>query len=121
MRKKLPRPEGHLPLHPQVFHVLLALGDGTCHGYGIIQAFEALTGGRETLLPGSLYGTLSRMVNAGLIEEVDSPPVQTSGGPPRRYYRATAYGREAARAESERMERLLAVARARKLAPKGVR
>jgi DNA-binding PadR family transcriptional regulator len=121
MTKKLPRLEGDLPLHPQVFHVLLALGDGTSHGYGIIQAFEALTEGRETLLPGSLYGTLSRMVNAGLIEEVDTPPAETSGGPPRRYYRATAHGKDVARAESERMERLLAVARARKLAPKGVR
>jgi DNA-binding PadR family transcriptional regulator len=121
MNRKIPRPDDSLPLHPQVFHVLLALGEDTFHGYGIIQAFEALMGGRETLLPGSLYGTLSRMVNAGLIEEVDSPPAQASGGPPRRYYRATAYGRKVARAESERMERLLAVARARKLAPGEVR
>lgn len=121
MRRELPRLENNLPLNPQVFYVLLALGDGTSHGYGIIQALEALTEGRETLLPGSLYGTLGRMVNAGLIEEVDPSPAQTSGGPPRRYYRATVYGKEVARAESERMERLLAVARARKLAPKGVR
>ena len=121
MRKKRPRLEGNLPLHPQVFYVLLALGDDTSHGYGIIQAFEALTQGRETLLPGSLYGTLGRMVNAGLIEEVDTPPAETSGGPPRRYYRATAYGKEMGRAESERMEWLVAAARARKLAPKGLR
>jgi DNA-binding PadR family transcriptional regulator len=121
MNKKLPRREGNLPLPPQLFHVLLGLGQDTLHGYGIIQAFEALMEGRETLLPGSLYGTLSRMVNAGLLEEVDPPPAQTSGGPPRRYYRATGYGKAVARAESERMERLLAVARARKLAPGGVK
>ena len=117
MNKKLPEPEGSLPLPPQLFHVLLALGEDTLHGYGIIQAFEVLTEGRETLLPGSLYGTLSRMVNAELLQEVDPTPTQTSGGPPRRYYRATAHGKAVARAEMERMERLLSAARARKMAP----
>jgi DNA-binding PadR family transcriptional regulator len=117
VNKKLPEPEGNLPLRPQLLHILLGLGEDTLHGYGIIQAFEALTEGRETLLPGSLYGTLSRMVSAGLLEEVDPPPAQTSGGPPRRYYRATARGKAVARTELERMERLLAVATARKMAP----
>ncbi len=117
MNKKLPAPEANLPLPPQLFHVLLGLGEDTLHGYGIIQAYEALTEGRETLLPGSLYGTLSRMVSAGLLEEADPPPAQTSGGPPRRYYRATAYGKAVARAESERLERLLAATRARKIVP----
>ncbi len=121
MKKKLPGPEDNLPIPPQLFHVLLGLGENTLHGYGIIQAFETLTDGRETLLPGSLYGTLSRMVNAGLLEEVDPPPAQTSGGPPRRYYRATAEGKAVVRAELERMERLLAAARARKMAPGEVR
>ena len=121
MTGKLPGPEDHLPLPVQLFQVLLALGEDTLHGYGIIRALETLTEGRETLLPGSLYGSLSRMVQAGFLEEADPPPGQTSGGPPRRYYRATAYGKAVARAEAERMDRLLAVARARKLAPRGVR
>ena len=121
MNKKIPGPEADLPLPPQVFHVLLGLGEDTLHGYGIIQAFEALTEGRETLLPGSLYGTLSRMVNAGLLQEVDPPRAQSSGGPPRRYYQATAYGMAVARAESERLERLLAAARAGKIVAEGSR
>jgi DNA-binding PadR family transcriptional regulator len=111
------RPEDHLPLPPQIFNVLVAIGDDTLHGYGIIQAFEALTDGRDTLLPGSLYGTLNRMVRSGFLEEVSPPVGEASGGPPRRYYQVTAFGRAVARAESERMERLLTVARTRRLAP----
>ena len=111
--------EDHLPLPPQAFNVLLALGDGCLHGYGIIQAFEALTEGSETLLPGSLYGTLGRMVAASLLEEVGSPAGESSSGPPRRYYQATNLGKSVARAEVERMERVLALARARRLAPEG--
>jgi DNA-binding PadR family transcriptional regulator len=102
-----------------VFQVLLALADDTLHGYGIIQAYESLTEGRETLLPGSLYGTLGRMVSAGYLEEVEPPPGVSSGGPPRRYYRATASGKGVARAEAARMENLLALARNRRLAPGG--
>lgn len=120
MSRRLPRPEDQLPLSPRCFHVLLALGEETKHGYGIIKAFEILSEGRDTLLPGSLYSTLGRMVDAGLLQEVDPPPGEGSGGPPRRYYRASAYGKTVARAESERMARLLSVARDRKLAPKGL-
>ena len=120
MSRELPRPEEHLPLSPRLFHVLVALGEETLHGYGIIQAFESLSEGRETLLPGSLYSVLGRMVEVGLLEEVDPPPGEKSGGPPRRYYRATAYGKSVALAESERMERLLAAARARNMAPREV-
>lgn len=104
------------PLAPQTYHVLLALGDETLHGYGIIQAFEELTGGAETLLPGSLYAALGRMVQDGVIEEAAPPPDDSSSGPPRRYYRMTARGRAAARAESARRARLLELARARGLA-----
>ena len=120
MSREFPRPEDQLPLSPRLFHVLLALGEETKHGYGIIKAFETLSEGRDTLLPGSLYGTLGRMVDAGLLQEVDPPPEEGSGGPPRRYYQSTAYGKAVAQAESERMERLLSVARSRKLAPKGL-
>lgn len=104
------------PLAPQTYHILLALGDEKLHGYGIIQAFEELTEGAETLLPGSLYAALGRMVQDGLIEEAAPPRNDSSSGPPRRYYRMTAAGRAAARAESARRSRLLDLARARGLA-----
>jgi DNA-binding PadR family transcriptional regulator len=104
------------PLAPQTYHILLALGGETLHGYGIIQAFEELTGGAETLLPGSLYAALGRMVQDGIIEEAAPPPNDSSSGPARRYYRMTRRGRAAARTESARRARLLDLARARGLA-----
>lgn len=107
------------PLASQTYHVLLALGEETLHGYGIIQAFEELTDGAETLLPGSLYAALMRMVDDGVVEEARPPRGASSGGPARRYYRMTARGRAAARAESARRARLLELARARGLAPEG--
>lgn len=121
MHDQPPHPDDQLPLSPQFYNVLLALGLQTMHGYGIIQAFEALTEGRETLLPGSLYGTLARMAEAGMLEEADAPPGQTSAGPKRRYYRMTEHGRAVMKAESRRMERLLFMARERGLAPGGAR
>lgn len=109
------RVEAHLPLPPQFYHVLLALGEETRHGYGIIRSFEALTDGRETLLPGSLYATLARMVELGMLEAAPAPRGESSGGPERRYYRSTSLGRAVARAESARMERLVRIARDRRL------
>lgn len=98
-----------LPLSPPVYHVLLALGDRTLHGYAIMQAFEDKTGGHEVLLPGTLYATLARMVDAGLVEEPPEPP--DSGDARRRYYRVTEFGRAVARAESQRLLLLLDLAR----------
>lgn len=96
-----------------LFNVLLALGRETMHGYGIIQTYEQMTEGRETLLPGSLYSAMGRMVKQGMIEETAPPAGEGSGGPARRYYRVTAFGHAVAQAESRRMERLLGVARDR--------
>lgn len=104
-----------LPLSPPVYHVLLALGDRSLHGYAIMQAFEDKTGGAETLLPGTLYATLSRMVDAGLVEPAETP--SDSSDARRRYYRVTDFGRSVARAESERLQRLLKLARAESLVP----
>jgi DNA-binding PadR family transcriptional regulator len=98
------------PLSPPVYHVLLAIGGETLHGYGIMQRFEELMGGAEQILPGTLYATLGRMVDHGLIEETRAPRGEESGGPPRRHYRLTGRGRAAALAETERMRRLVAVA-----------
>lgn len=113
MEDRSAKPEDHLPLPPQFFHVLVALGGESMHGYGVIQAFEELTEGRETLLPGSLYATLARMVELGLLEPAEAPEGERSGGPKRSYYRSTELGRATARAESARMERLSTLARGR--------
>lgn len=104
-----PADEGLLPLSPPVYHVLLALGKDTLHGYAIMQAFEELTDGREQLLPGTLYATISRMVESGLVEETEPPDPAADAR--RRYYRVTKHGRAVAAAESERLRLLLKVAR----------
>jgi DNA-binding PadR family transcriptional regulator len=101
--------------------VLLALGDDVLHGYGIMQRFEALTRGTDQLLPGTLYVTLSRMVEQGLIEPARAPAGEQSGGAPRRYYRITPRGRAAGRAESERLRRLVQAAKERSWLPETVR
>jgi DNA-binding PadR family transcriptional regulator len=115
MRRPTRDPAELLPLKHATYQVLLALGDGeTMHGYAIMQAVSAMTGGRETILPGTLYAALARMVDEGLVSE--SPPNDdASGGPARRYYQRTRFGRAVARAESERLRVLLDVARAQNM------
>lgn len=104
----------HLPLSPPVFHVLLALGRDSLHGYAIMQAFYRLTGGRGELLPGTLYATLARMLETGLVVEVEPP--SEGGDARRRYYRITDFGRALAAAEAERMRGLVDVAAVQSLA-----
>ena len=74
-----------------------------------------MTDGRESILPGTLYAALARMVDEGLVEVHDAPDDDPSGGPARRYYRRTSFGRAVARAESERLRALLDIARAQKI------
>jgi len=111
---KHPDPESFLPLTAPEYHVLLALGDRSLHGYAMIQAIEAKTDGRETLLPGTLYATLARMEERGLLEEVAAPEGADAR---RRYYRVTGLGRRVGRAESARLRRLLTLAEREDLAP----
>lgn len=106
--------EGLAPLPPRSYHVLVTLGNEVMHGYGLIEAFEELTDGRETLLPGSLYQTLARLVDEGMLEAADPPEDAGSRGPQRRYYRITALGRRAVEAEARR-RRVLELARERRL------
>ena len=110
-----------LPLKHSTYCVLLALGDDELHGYAIMQELTQMTGGRETILPGTLYAALARMVDEGLVEVRDSSDDDASGGPKRRYYRRTRLGRAAARAESERLRVLLDIARAQKILDGGRR
>jgi DNA-binding PadR family transcriptional regulator len=114
--KQGPDPIAFLPLTTPEFHVLLALGRDALHGYGMMQALEEKTGGADTLLPGTLYTTLGRMVARGLLEELDRPPRPQSDAR-RRYYRATRLGLAVGRAEAARLARLLRVAEASALAP----
>jgi DNA-binding PadR family transcriptional regulator len=108
-------PAAFVPLKHSTFRVLLALADReVMHGYAIMQAVSEMTGGRETILPGTLYAALARMVDEGMVEEREGPG-EASGGPARRYYRRTAFGRAVARAESERLRGLLEIARAQKI------
>lgn len=108
-------PEELLPLSPAVFHVLLALADAERHGYGIIKEVEARTEGRVRLGPGTLYGSIKRLLGDGLIEESDERPDPDSDDERRRYYRLTGFGRGVAAAEAERLAKMVAAARAKKL------
>lgn len=98
------------PLTPAVFHVLLALAEGRRHGYAILKDVERQTEGAVRMGPGTLYGTLQRMMDQGLVEEA-AAPAQTDER--RRYYQLSRAGRAALKAEVERMDVLLRTARQR--------
>ena len=102
-----------LPLTPTVFHVLVALAGGPRHGYAVAEEVEELTEGRIVMGPGTLYGSLQRMQDAGLIEETPNPGDEGLHAGRRRYYKMTPLGSEALRAESEGLMRALTVAQAR--------
>ena len=90
-------------LTPAVFHILLALADGPKHGYGIMKEVEAITNGRITMGPGTLYGSIKRMLKARLICESDERPDPDLDDQRRRYYELTELGRKVLRAESQRL------------------
>ena len=94
------------PLTPAVFHILLALIEGEKHGYGIMQEVRASTDGKFTMGPGTLYGTIKRLLDAGLVEESDDRPDPNLSSERRRYYRITSRGRIVAKSEAERIHRL---------------
>lgn len=104
-----------LPLTPAVFHVLLALADGERHGYAIMQEVAASTGGQIKMGPGTLYGTLKRLLEAQLIEESDERPDPQLDDDRRRYYRLSGAGEQVVRAEARRYAEIVALARGKKL------
>ncbi len=118
MAKVAPDPESFLPLTPAAFHILLALADGEKHGYGIMREATAQTEGRMRLGPGTLYGTIKRMLADGWIEESDERPDPELDDERRRYYRLTDFGQKVVRAEAERLSSLVSVARAKRLVGK---
>jgi len=106
-----PDPEQMLPLSPAVFHVLLALADQERHGYAIMTEVTAMTEGQIKLGPGTLYGTIKRLLTAQLIEESDERPDPHMDDERRRYYRLTDWGRRVLQAEVGRFSRMVQAAR----------
>jgi DNA-binding PadR family transcriptional regulator len=105
-----------LPLKPNWFHVLLSLADGEQHVYGIMQEVLERTNGKVRLWPATLYPTLERLLDAGLIAEANRRPPADEDDARRRYYRLTALGRRVLSAESVRLEDLVRVIRAKRRA-----
>lgn len=98
----------HLPLNPRVFAILAALLEGPAHGYRIKQAVEERSGGAVTLDPGSLYRTVAKLLDDGVVEEVAAPHDEADPDPRRRYYGVTPFGRALVNAEAARLHHLLA-------------
>jgi DNA-binding PadR family transcriptional regulator len=111
--EEVPDPRTLLPLTPAVFHIMLALAQSECHGYGIMLEVERLTQGLLRLGPGTLYRSIQRLLVDGLIEE--RRDMQDTGGDDerRRYYRLTRLGLEVAQAEAQRLQILVKAARQR--------
>lgn len=106
-----------LPLPPATFHILVSLAEEDRHGYAIIHDVAARTGGTVQLSAATLYRSVHRMLEEGLIVEVRERPAPELDDERRRYYRLTPLGTAAARAEARRLSQLVAMARARGLAP----
>jgi DNA-binding PadR family transcriptional regulator len=103
------------PLTPAVVHILLSLAGGERHGYGILKDVLRQTHDAVRLGPGTLYGTLQRLMDYGWVEETDRPARSLEADERRRYYRLTRSGREALRAEVDRLESLVRTARAQRI------
>ena len=112
-----PRPESLLPLPTATFHILLALAEDDRHGYAIIQDVAARTDGELKLSAGTLYRSIQRMLEQGLIIETRERPAPELDDERRRYYRITSFGTSVARAEARRLAQLVKLARASGLAP----
>lgn len=115
MRKQTPDIESFLPLTPVAFEVLLALAEGDQHGYAVMLEVERRSGGAIRLHAGSLYRVLNRLLETGLIDELDERPDPENDDQRRRYYRITSLGQAVAREEARRLESQVAAARRRLL------
>lgn len=115
MTKREPDPSTFLPLTPAIAHILLALADEDRHGYAIMQEIQRMTDDAVRMGPGTLYGTIKRMIASGLLEEADERPDPSMDDERRRYYRATPLGRAVLAAETNRMAGLVSAARAKRV------
>lgn len=107
-----------LPLPAATFHILVALADDDRHGYAIMKDVAARTNGKLTLGAGTLYRSVERMLEQGLITEITPRVARDMDDERRRYYRITAFGREVATAEAQRLADMLRLARASGFAPR---
>jgi len=105
------------PLTPAVFHILLALSSGERHGYGIMKQVEKDSQGKVSMGAGTLYGSLKRMLDSGLVKESDKRIDPTMDDERRIYYQITGAGKKALEAELERYKHIVSVAKERKLFP----
>ena len=105
-------PESLLPLPTAVFHILIALADRDRHGYSIMQDVSSRTDGKVQLSAGTLYSSIRRMLEQGMIEELRESPDPSSTDERRRYYRLTKFGKRVAAAEVQRLNAMLQQARA---------
>src|SRR6266481_4604922 len=112
-----PRPESLLPVPPAAFHILMSLADEDRHGYGIIQDVAARTGGELKLSAGTLYRSIQRMLEQGLLVEIQERPTPELDDERRRYYRITPFGTAVARAEARRLMQLVKLARSSGFVP----
>jgi len=103
-------PGDFLPLHQNWFHILLSLIGAEQHGYGIMQEVLERTNGAVRIWPATLYGTLQRLIEDGLIAESDERPVAELDDARRRYYRLTRLGRKVLDLECERLQEMLRMA-----------
>jgi len=106
------------PLTPAVLHILLALSTQDRHGYGIMKQVESDSNGKVSMGPGTLYGSLGRMMKAGLIHESDKKIDPDMDDERRVYYKITGLGEKALAAELERYREVVGVARQKQLVPK---
>jgi DNA-binding PadR family transcriptional regulator len=111
----MPEPESLLPLPPATFQILLALVDEERHGYAIMKEVAERTEGAVRLGPGTLYGSLKRLLDAGLVAEVGERADPGLGDERRRFYKITSFGMSVARAEARRLEAMVRGARQKKL------
>jgi DNA-binding PadR family transcriptional regulator len=111
------KPESYLPLPEAAFHILMALADEDRHGYGIIQDVAVRTGGALRLSAATMYRSIQRMLEQGLIVETHERPAPDEDDERRRYYRITPFGAAVARAEARRLTHLIKLARASGFAP----
>lgn len=105
------------PLTPAVLHILLALSTEERHGYGIMKQVERESGGKVRMGPGTLYGSIGRMMAAGLIRESDKRIDPAMDDERRIYYTLTGLGRKALKAELERYREVVTVAAEKRISP----
>ena len=111
-------PNDFLPLPSSSFHVLLVLAEGEKHGYAIMQEVQRISDGAVRMGPGTLYGTIKRLLESGLCEEAEQRPDPELDDERRRYYRITGLGEQVVAAEVRRVSTMIERSVLKRLAPR---